>query len=76
MKQKWAKIMAILALLAIVWSIVWTWLMMIFQLWVEQEMQLTPEQIAQIQELINSQSWSITSTWEISWDWNIIEINN
>jgi len=76
MKQKWAKIMAILALIAIIWSIIWTWIMVIFQWWNNQETQLTPEQIEQIQELINSQSWSTTSTWEISWTWNIIEINN
>lgn len=76
MKQKWAKIMASLALIAVIWSVIWTWIMFIFQWWNNQEAQLTPEQIAQIQELINSQSWSTTSTWEISWTWNIIEINN
>jgi len=76
MKQKWAKVIAILALIAIIWSIIWTWLMVIFSSLTKEEMQLTPEQIEQIQELINSQSWSTTWTWEVSWTWNIIEINN
>lgn len=74
MKQKWAKIMAILALIAIIWSIIWTWIMVVFQWWNNQETQLTPEQIEQIQELINSQSWS-TSTWELNGSWTTIEIN-
>ncbi len=76
MTQKWAKIMASLALLWIIISIVWTGLM--FMLWNNNnnsEVELTPEQIAEIQAMINSQSWSITSTWEVSWTWNIIETN-
>lgn len=76
MKQKWAKIMAILALIAIVGSIIWTWLWILIWSNSTNTQELTPEQIEQIQELINSQSWSTTWTWEVSWTWNIIEINN
>ncbi|MDD3793488.1 MAG: hypothetical protein PHI37_01630 [Candidatus Gracilibacteria bacterium] len=76
MKQKGAKIMAILALIAITGSIIGTGVMVILQGGTNKETQLTPEQIEQIQELINSQSGSITSTGEISGTGNIIEINN
>ncbi|NVP17806.1 hypothetical protein HUU51_03745 [Candidatus Gracilibacteria bacterium] len=76
MKQKGAKIMASLALIAVIGSVIGTGIMFIFQGGNNQEAQLTPEQIAQIQELINSQSGSTTSTGEISGTGNIIEINN
>lgn len=74
MAQKWAKIMASLALIAIISSVLWTWIMVIFQWWTSQEPKLTPEQIAEIQTLINSGSWN-TSTWELNWTWNTIETN-
>ena len=76
MAQKWAKIMASLALLWIIISIIWTWLMVI--VWGNKntsETELTPEQIAEIQSMINSGSWN-TSTWETSWTGNTIETNN
>lgn len=76
MTNKWAKIMASLALLWIIISIIWTWLMVI--VWNNKnssEVELTPEQIAEIQTMINSQSWSTSSTWETIWTWNIIENN-
>lgn len=75
MAQKWAKIMASLALLWIIISIIWTWLMVI--VWSNKntsETELTPEQIAEIQSMINSQSWN-TSTWELNWTWITIETN-
>lgn len=74
MKNKWAKIMAILALIAIIWSILWTWIMVLFWNNSQVETELNQEQIEQIQELINSQSWS-TSTWELNGSWTTIEIN-
>lgn len=80
MAQKWAKIMASLALIWIIISIIWTWIQVI--IWNNKntsEVKLTPEQTLQIQEMqeiINSQSWSITSTWETSWTGNTIETNN
>ncbi len=75
MAQKWAKIMASLALLWIIISIIWTWLMVI--VWGNKntsETELTPEQIAEIQSMINSGSWN-TSTWELNWTGITIETN-
>ncbi len=75
MAQKWAKIMASLALLWIIISILWTWLMVI--IWNNKntsETELTPEQIAEIQSMINSGSWN-TSTWELNWTGITIETN-
>lgn len=75
MAQKWAKIMATLALLWIIISIIWTWLMVI--VWNNSnnsEIELTPEQIAEIQTMINSQSWN-TSTWELNQTGTTIETN-
>lgn len=75
MAQKWAKIMASLALLWIIISIIWTWLMVI--VWSNKntsETELTPEQIAEIQSMINSGSWN-TSTWELNWTGITIETN-
>ena len=75
MAQKWAKIMASLALLWIIISIIWTWLMVI--VWGNKntsETELTPGQIAEIQSMINSGSWN-TSTWELNWTGITIETN-
>lgn len=74
MKNKWAQIMAILALIAIIWSILWTWMIVLFSNNSQVETELTQEQIEQIQELIKSQSWT-TSTWELNSSWTTIEIN-
>ncbi len=72
MAQKWAKIMASLALLWIIISILWTWIQVLISS--KKTPELTPEKIAEIQEMIKSQSWT-TSTWELNWTWNTIEIN-
>ncbi len=74
-----AKIMATLALLWIIISIVWTSLLFIF--WNNtQNVELTPEQIQELQELMNSYSGSLeTSSWELNSTWETIEtleINN
>lgn len=58
-----AKVMAFLALFWIVISVIWTGLIIIFDNWNQnQEIQLTPEQLEELQELMNSQSWA-SSTW-------------
>lgn len=83
MKQtKIAKIMAILALAWIIVSIIWTWLLVIFDSSnSQQQNELSPEQIEQIQNIINSQSWTTkSSSWELieiekSLSWQKIEIN-
>lgn len=78
-KNTVAKIMASLALLWIIISIIWTSLLFIF--WNNnQNVELTPEQIQELQELMNSYSGSIeTSSWELNSTWETIEtleINN
>jgi len=78
MKQnKFAKLMAILALLWIIVSIIWTWLLAIFGNNTSQQVELSPEQIQQIQDMINSQSWATqSSSWEIIDIENLIEEQN
>lgn len=76
MKKRWAQIMAILALLWIIISIVWTSLIFIFSN-NNVERELTPEEIKEIQWLIDSESENIeSSSWEVNWSWINIEINN
>lgn len=57
-----AKIMAIIALLAIVWSIVWTGLTIIFSSLTEDNSSLNREQITSSWEMSNA-TWSQTLTW-------------
>jgi preprotein translocase subunit SecG len=78
MKQnKFAKLMAILALLWIIVSIIWTWLLSIFGNNTNQQIELSPEQIQEIQDMINSQSWATqSSSWEIIDIENLIEEQN
>ena len=73
MAKKWAKIMAVLALLWIIVSILWTWLIVILQNGNKQP-EITQEDYERIQQLINSQSWN-TSTWELNWTGITIETN-
>ncbi len=79
-KNMTAKIAAIVALIAIIWSIIGTGVLVIYQSYFSSpnsETSLTQEQL---QELLNSFSWS-TSSWELientdetsTWDTN--EIN-
>ena len=86
MKNKWAKIMATVALFGIMISTLWTWLIIIFSGNWDNQVEITQEQIEQIQQIMDSQSWAISSwtlvwTWELTWTWeidldeNIIEIN-
>ncbi len=78
MKQnKFAKLMAILALLWIIISIIWTWLLAIIGDNNSQQIELSPEQIQQIQDMINSQTWTTdSSSWEIINIENLIEEQN
>jgi len=65
--------MATIALFWIVLSIIGTWLIIIFSDNWNQQVELTPDQIEQLQDLIKSQSGT-TSTWEIDTIENTIEI--
>ncbi len=78
-KNMTAKIAAIVALIAIIWSIIGTGVLVIYQSYFSSpnsETSLTQEQL---QELLNSFSWS-TSSWELientdetsTWDTNKI----
>jgi len=64
-KNRFVTIMAFLALFWIVIWIAWTGLLIIFSGWnnTTTEQTLTPEQYAELQELINAQSGSIIETW-------------
>jgi hypothetical protein len=86
-KSKWAKIWAIMALLWILIWVIWTWLLVIFSNnKVNDDTQLTPDQLNQLQELIKNSktqtwetlinTWSIeTNTWSIETNTWIININ-
>lgn len=61
------KIVAIIWLLAIVVSIIWTWLLIIFSPQETQAPELTQEEL---QEILNSYSWTInTQTWTLENPW-------
>lgn len=71
-KVKLAQIVAFIALFAILASVVSTWILILFSGngQPEVETELTPEQIEELKNLINSQSgetstWSETESWEI-----------
>lgn len=73
-KNKFVKIMAILALFWIIIWIIWTWLLIMFSKWnTTEEQTLTPEQYLELQELMNSNSGAIinTGTGEEIWTWEI-----
>ncbi len=63
-KNMMAKVVAFIALLAIVIWVIWTWLLVVFSPW--DEVEITPEEL---QQYIDSLSWSTAWTgevWEIS----------
>lgn len=66
-KNTWTKFMALLGLFWIIISIVWSWAMIIYDLYssnnVSNSEELTQEQI---EEIINSYSWTVTSTGEVN----------
>ena len=74
-QNKIVKIMAILALLWIVASIIWTWILIIFGWWTATQQEISPEEYMNIQNMINSQSWIIINTWTwiqtVSASWTI-----
>jgi len=63
-KNRFVTVMAFLALFWITIWIVWTWILILFTggntTW---EQTLTPEQYAELQNLIESQSWTVIETW-------------
>ena len=82
-KNRWAKIMAFLALFWIIIWVIWTWALFLFgNNGQTEEQTITPEQYRQLQQLLNSQTWAIKEapTWAITETintetWVIIETN-
>lgn len=67
-KNLTAKIAAIIALIAIVSSIIWTWILIIYQThFSKTDNNLTQEQL---KELINWYSWGLLDWWEETLTWN------
>ena len=64
-QKKWMKIMAFLALFWITVWILWTWVLVILS-WNNtnnsKEQKLSPEQYAQLQQMLESQSWTSINT--------------
>jgi hypothetical protein len=60
-KNAITKVIAGLAFFWIVLSIVWTWLLIIFN--DNQTQEFSPEQLAEIQKIIDSQTWATTHSW-------------
>ncbi len=73
-KNRFVTIMAFLALFWIIIWIVWTGILIIFSDWnnTPSEQTLTPEQYAELQEMINTNSGSVIKTWTgETWTWEI-----
>jgi len=66
-KNMTTKIAALIALIAIFGSIIWTWILIIYETYFSSNStnknNLTQEQL---QEILKSSSWSLTSSWEIN----------
>ena len=73
-KNKWIKIMALLALFWILITIIWTGLLIIFDNNTSNiKEEITPEQLLQLQEIINS--WSLLNwwTWITIWSGELVK---
>lgn len=75
-KKKTTKIAAIIALLAIFSSIVWTWLLIIFETYFSSNNKQDFLSQNKLNELLKKYSWSLNSTWvEInSNSWDVINL--
>jgi hypothetical protein len=62
-KNAITKIIAGLAFFWIVLSIVWTWLLIIFN--EPQTQEFSPEQLAEIQKMIDSQTWATSASGDL-----------
>lgn len=73
---KWNKIVKIMAVLALFWIIIWiVWTGLLIMFWGNQgydsSENLSPEQYLDLQNIINTNSWTI-NTWSIINTWNIV----
>lgn len=70
--QKWAKIMAILALIWIIFSVVWTSVLYFIEVNnQEKNHTLTEEDLHRMIKnwQIKISTWAITNSWKITWTW-------
>lgn len=66
--NKTAKIIASLALIWIIASIVWTWILFIYESYNSQNNNELTKQ--QLEELLKSYSWSQVATWSLTITWS------
>lgn len=70
-KNKWARITAIIALIAIVASIIWTWVLIIYEtVYWPNNQQISQEELNKLLEQYNN-SWSTLSGSSLSWSINL-----
>lgn len=62
-KKKTTKLAALIALLAIFGSIVWTWVLIIFETYFSSNTTKKSLSQTEINELLKNYSWSLTSSW-------------
>jgi len=75
-KNKWARITAIIALIAIVASIIWTWVLIIYEtVYWPNNQQISQEELNKLLEQYNNSwsnlSWSTLSGSSLSWSINL-----
>lgn len=73
-RNKWAKLTAIIALLAIIASIIWTWVLIIYEtVYWPNNQQISQEELNKLLEQYNN-SWATLSGITLSWStlsWSI-----
>lgn len=62
-KKKTTKLAAVIALVAIFGSIIWTWLLIIFETYFSSNNKQDSLSKTELNELLKNYSWSLNSTW-------------
>ena len=71
MKKKSTQIAAFIALFAILWSVFWTWAMIIFETFTwktNQEQSLSQEELSKLFQTLSwtTNTWTLNNTWVIN----------
>ncbi len=75
-KNTTAKIAAIIALIAIFSSVIWTWVLVIFETYFSNNSQNTTLDNEALEELLKNYSWSTSSTWiTITSSWTVTSLS-
>ncbi len=75
MRNKWAKIMAIFALVWIVISVIWTWILYVVESNRVENTEINAEELQKLIEQMKTNSWE-TLSWETnSWETLTWEVN-